>query len=378
MKKKIEDLETPCLIVDKQKLDNNCAKILKRCKDLNIALRPHVKTPKSINIVRIALNNKVGPITVSTLQEAEYFASSGFKDILYAVGIVPSKLRRITKIKEKFNCDISIILDSIDMAKAVVDYSIQNKVYFKILIEIDSGEGRGGIKPTDNKLLEISSIFNLCKYTSLSGVMTHAGHSYNTNNPIELRKIANIERDSVLLASQNLKNVGQSCSIISLGSTPTVVYTSNLDGITEVRCGVYMLWDLAQASKGICKIDDIAITVLASIIGHNYHDNKILVDAGALAMSKDISANQFYPNAGYGVVCEANSAKPYKSLSLSELHQEHGTIKIDHPKLFTNFPIGSLVRILPNHSCLTCAGHQHYNILENNVIVDSWSRTNGW
>ena len=152
----------------------------------------------------------------------------------------------------------------------------------------------------------------------------------------------------------------------------------HLNGITEARSGVYMLWDLSQASKKICSIDDIAISVLASVINHNFEQNKIVIDAGSLALSRDTSANQFMPNAGYGIVCNFNTLLPYHNLCVNELYQEHGIININNKSLFNEFPIGSLIRILPNHSCITCAGFENYYVIENNEILDTWYRTNGW
>ena len=376
--KNLANLETPCLILDKEILKTNCKNVLLKCKELQVNLRPHVKTPKCIEVVKVALNNETGPITVSTLKEAEYFASSKFKDILYAVGIVPSKLSRIAKIQNKFNCVIKIILDSVEVAKAVANYANSNNVNLEILVEIDSGEGRSGIRPNDKKLKEIVSVLKQNNNTHLMGVMTHAGHSYNSNNPKTIKAIANKEKEDILHAANNLKKLGNPCPIVSLGSTPTIFFGSNFDGISEVRCGVYMFWDLAQASRNVCKIEDIAVTVLSSVINHNYQDKRIILDAGALALSKDISANKFMPNAGYGLVCDKNTAIPLTNLNVSEVHQEHGTININNEKWFDYLPIGSLVRIKPNHSCLTCAGHETYNILENNSISGLWRRINGW
>tara|TARA_B100000131_G_scaffold322246_1_gene375547 strand:+ start:2537 stop:3682 length:1146 start_codon:yes stop_codon:yes gene_type:complete len=376
--KNLANLDTPCLILDKEILKTNCKNVLLKCKELQVNLRPHVKTPKCIEVVKVALNNETGPITVSTLKEAEYFASSKFKDILYAVGIVPSKLSRIAKIQNKFNCVIKIILDSVEVAKAVANYANSNNVNLEILVEIDSGEGRSGIRPNDKKLKEIVSVLKQNNNTHLMGVMTHAGHSYNSNNPKTIKAIANKEKEDILHAANNLKKLGNPCPIVSLGSTPTIFFGSNFDGISEVRCGVYMFWDLAQASRNVCKIEDIAVTVLSSVINHNYQDKRIILDAGALALSKDISANKFMPNAGYGLVCDKNTAIPLTNLNVSEVHQEHGTINITNEKWFDYLPIGSLVRIKPNHSCLTCAGHETYNILENNSISGLWRRINGW
>jgi D-serine deaminase-like pyridoxal phosphate-dependent protein len=209
------------------------------------------------------------------------------------------------------------------------------------------------------------------------GVLTHAGHSYSTDNKVEISSIANKERDDALAAVKYFSTLNHNDPILSIGSTPTMLFASHLNNISEVRAGIYMFWDLAQASRGICKIEDIAVTVLASVIGHNHQKKKIIIDAGALALSKDISANRFMPEVGYGLVCDPNSGE-YLGLNISEIHQEHGAIDISNSDWFDNLPIGSLVRVLPNHSCLTCAGHSSYNVLENNMIIDNWRRTNGW
>ena len=373
----LEELNTPCLILDKTLLEKNCSLARKKCVELKTILRPHVKTPKSIEVAKIALDNEVGPITVSTLDEAEYFATSGFKDILYAVCIIPKKLARLDFLQKKHDCVIRIVIDSILVAKAIVDYSNSHSTRFETLIEIDCGEGRSGLYFEDKKVVEISKIFSECNKTNLVGVLTHAGHSYTTDNKVEILSIANKERDDALAAVKYFSNFNHNNPIISIGSTPTMLFASHLNDISEVRAGIYMFWDLAQASRGICEIEDIAVTVLASVIGHNHQKKKIIIDAGALALSKDISANKFMPEVGYGLVCDPNSGE-YLGLNISEIHQEHGAIDISNSDWFDNLPIGSLVRVLPNHSCLTCAGHSSYNVLENNMIIDNWRRTNGW
>ena len=307
---------------------------------------------------------------MSTLQEAEYFANSGFKDILYAVCIIPKKLARLDFLQKKYDCVIRIVIDSNLVAKAIVDYSNSHSTKFETLIEIDCGEGRSGLYVEDKKILEISKIFSECSKKNLVGVLTHAGHSYSTDNKVEISSIANKERDDALAAVKYFSTLNHNNPILSIGSTPTMLFASHLNNISEVRAGIYMFWDLAQASRGICKIEDIAVTVLASVIGHNHQKKKIIIDAGALALSKDISANRFMPEVGYGLVCDPNSGE-HLGLNISEIHQEHGAINISNSDWFDNLPIGSLVRVLPNHSCLTCAGHSSYNILENNMIIES-------
>ena len=376
--KNLENLETPCLILDKSLLEKNCLKVRKKCHELNTTLRPHVKTPKCIEIAKIALDNNIGPITVSTLKEAEYFAQAGFKDILYAVSITAKKISRLNLIQEKFNCIVRIILDSVEVAESLVHFSKLHNAEFEILIEIDCGEGRGGLSAKDKNIKEISEVLNNCNETRLVGILTHAGHSYASNDQNEISSIAKKEREEVLLAAKNVLKFNQDPPIISIGSTPTLLFSSELNQISEIRAGIYMFWDLAQASRGVCKVEDIAVTVLASVISHNYEKKKIIIDAGALALSKDTSANKYMPEAGFGLVCNPDTGVPFLDLNIAEIHQEHGAINIKDKGWFDILPIGSLVRIMPNHSCLTCAGFETYNILENNIINGSWNRINGW
>ena len=374
----LEELDTPCLILDKSLLEKNCFKARKKCFELNTILRPHVKTPKSIEIAKIALDNQEGPITVSTLNEAEYFASAGFKDILYAVCIIPKKLKRLNFIQQKYSCMIRMVIDSVFVAQEILNYSKLHNANFEILIEIDCGEGRSGLFHQDQKIRDISRVFAENDQTNLIGVLTHAGHSYSTKDKNEILSISNIERAEALASIKNFSNFNKMSPVISVGSTPTMFLASNLDGISEIRAGIYMFWDLAQASRGICKIEEIAISVLASVIGHNHQRKRIIIDAGSLALSKDVSANNFMKEAGYGLVCNPDTGIPFDGLNVSEVHQEHGSIDLESTDWFENFPIGSLVRILPNHACLTCAAHEKYNVLENEQITESWSRTNGW
>jgi D-serine deaminase-like pyridoxal phosphate-dependent protein len=374
----LEELDTPCLILDKSLLEKNCFKARKKCLELNTILRPHVKTPKSIEVAKIALDNQEGPITVSTLNEAEYFASAGFKDILYAVCIIPKKLKRLNFIQQKYSCMIRMVIDSVFVAQEILNYSKLHNANFEILIEIDCGEGRSGLFHQDQKIRDISRVFAENDQTNLIGVLTHAGHSYSTKDKNEILSISNIERAEALASIKNFSNFNKMSPVISVGSTPTMFLASNLDGISEIRAGIYMFWDLAQASRGICKIEEIAISVLASVIGHNHQRKRIIIDAGSLALSKDVSANNFMKEAGYGLVCNPDTGIPFDGLNVSEVHQEHGSIDLESTDWFENFPIGSLVRILPNHACLTCAAHEKYNVLENEQITESWSRTNGW
>lgn len=374
----LTSLDTPCLLLDRAKLERNAERMLARCRDLGVALRPHVKTPKSLHIALICHGGDVGPITAATLREAAHFAEHGYRDILYATAIVPAKLPRLAAIQAKTGANVSVVLDSLAVARDLAAFAREAATRLDVLIEIDCGEHRSGITVDDPALLDIAAELRTTTRVKLAGVMTHAGHSYGTNDITAVRELAGHERDTALAAAGRLRQAGHPSPVVSVGSTPTILHADHLEGVTEARCGVYALWDLAQASRGMCSIDDIAATVLATVIGHNRQGRCLIIDAGALALSKDIGANRFMPAAGYGLVCDAATGAPLSPLAITNVHQEHGTIDVKDANWFDRIPIGALVRILPNHTCITGAAYDAYNVVEGDRVVDTWGRINGW
>jgi len=272
-------LETPALLLDRAKLDRNLARMSERIAGLGAKLRPHVKTAKSIEVVQRAVkpagHEKSGGITVSTLKEAEHFFTAGYRDILYAVGIAPNKLDHVAALRAR-GCDLKIILDSVEAARAVAAQNAK----LPALIEIDSDGHRAGVKPGDARLVEIGRTLG----GNLLGVMTHAGGSYDCKTIDDIRGYARRERDEAVRCAEQLRAAGFKCDVVSVGSTPTATYAESLQGVTEVRVGVYMFFDLFMAGLGVCQLDDIALSVLTSVIGHQPEKGWIITDAGWMAM----------------------------------------------------------------------------------------------
>jgi D-serine deaminase-like pyridoxal phosphate-dependent protein len=369
-------LETPRLVLDPDRLEKNCAAMRARCNALGVALRPHLKTAKSVDVARIATGG-AGGITVSTLKEAEHFASAGYRDILYAATIVPTKLAHAARIMD-LGCDLTLVADSPEVIAAASDFASQRKITLSFLIEIDCGEHRSGLPAGSPEIVALARAINAAPGLRLRGVMTHAGHSYGPSNPADVVPIAAAERDAAVNAANAIRAVGLPCDIVSIGSTPTVLYADHLRGVTEVRAGIYMLWDLAQLSRKVCRIEDIAVSVLASVIGHNGAGRSLILDAGALALSKDIGANKYLPDAGYGYVCDVRRTQRLGKLSVDVVHQEHGTVAVDDGTWFERLPVGSLVRVLPNHACITCAAYDAFDVVRGETVVGRFPRVNGW
>ena len=374
----LESLETPCLLLDRAVMEDNARRFLDIAKRHGVTLRPHLKTAKSIEVARRVTDGAAGaPITVSTLAEAEYFAGAGFKDILYAVGLAPNKLARAVRIMLEYGTSLKLVTDNVTLAETAAAHAEGEGVDLEFLIEIDCGDRRAGLPPESEDLLVVAQRLGTCPRISLRGVMTHAGQSYGTKDPEEIARIAEDERAAVVRAAERLRAAGHAVDMVSLGSTPTVAFAKDLTGVTEVRCGVHVFFDLDQLGRGVCKPEDLALSVLASVIGHNRAAGTVLIDAGGLALSKDQGANQFLPDAGYGYVCDADG-KRLEGLSVVGVSQEHGRVAVPDPAWYDRLPVGSLLRVLPNHACFTAAAYPAYQVLEDGEPKAVWTRVNGW
>lgn len=379
---KLADLPTPSLVLDRVRLARNAARMRARAADLNVSLRPHLKTAKSAEVARVAHGGKAGPITVSTLAEAEYFAARGFTDILYAVGIVPGKLDRAAGLMAR-GVDLKIVTDEPGTARAIIDRGRALGAKFRAIIEIDTGGERAGVAPDSPELLELGAV--LGPAGMLAGVMAHAGHSYHCESISEIEEIAEAERAGVARAAERLRQAGYLVNIVSVGSTPTALHAKHLAGVTEMRPGVYVFFDLFQVGLGMCSPEDVAVGVLASVTGHRVARKQLLLDAGGLALSKDIGANEHVEGAGYGFLRKPGAALPARPLAVLDVHQEHGIagapkgLDAIEPFPYAEYPIGAKVMVMPNHVCMTSAMYDRYHVIDgSDEIVAVWDRVNGW
>jgi D-serine deaminase-like pyridoxal phosphate-dependent protein len=373
------DLTTPSLLLDETKMTRNIDRLADHAKALGVSLRPHLKTAKSVDVARRLLAGGDGPATVSTLAEADVFFAAGICDILYAVGIAPQKLPRVLALRAS-GCDLSVILDNVVQAEEVAKASRDAGDPVPVLIEIDSDGHRGGLRPDDPNLINIGRILREGG-AELRGVMTHAGESYTVVGKEAHAKFSEIERAAAVDAAKALRAADLPCPVVSVGSTPTAHAVRDLTGVTELRAGVYVFFDLVMAGIGVCQKEDIALSVLTTVIGHQTDRGWTMVDAGWMAMSQDRGTASQAVGQGYGVVCdEAGTILP--NLILSSANQEHGIItrRSGATTSMPDLPVGTRLRILPNHACATAAQHSHFTVIpaEHDCALIEWPRFGGW
>ena len=374
---RLADLPTPCLVLDRRILQRNLDIMARAVSRHGVMLRPHMKTAKSIDVARLALatsssraGGEGGSITVSTLAEAEYFVGHGITDVLYAVCITPQKLDQVAKLNAT-GANVMVVTDDSETATAISEHAMPPRT----LIEIDCGEGRSGVLPDDPALLDIA--FRLGNV--MNGVMTHAGQSYGGRTAGDMSRFAETERAAAVRAAERLSVAGHTTPIVSVGSSPTALYAGSLAGVTEVRAGVYMFGDLFQAEIGTHSPDDIAVTVLASVIGRRPAQHRIVIDAGGLALSKDHSTEATPHDFGFGLVLDITGRRGYGQAIVRRAYQEHGVVELDPNQPPPNLAVGAKVRVAPNHTCMTAAAHDRYFVIDgSDTVVAIWPRVNGW
>lgn len=375
---KLSELDTPSLLIDKVKLFENIDACQRRAHELKVNWRPHVKTHKCAPIAAMQVQGMFGGITVSTIKEAEYmFDEEGIVDIIYAVGIAPHKLPRIALLNKR-GADVKIILDNLASAMAVSEFCRSQNVRIGVLLEIDCDGHRSGLKPQDPLLVTVAKA--LTDGAVFKGVLTHAGDSYFACSREQLESCADNEVRQITLAADMLKAAGYPCEIVSVGSTPTFAAVKNASGVTEYRSGVGVFHDLVMAGINVCQVKDIALSVLVSVIGHQAEKGWIITDGGWMAMSRDRGTAVQTVDWGYGLVCD-ETGKPLEGLWMKSTNQEHGIIcrrdgSAINPE---DYPIGTRLRILPNHACPTAAAFDKYFVVDEcNNVQTIWPRINNW
>ena len=371
----LHNIKTPSLVLDVERVRRNAERMSERIKGLGAALRPHVKTHKCVEVARIQTEGHAGGITVSTLAEARGFAAHGFKDITYAVPIEPGKFNEAIELSvlcERF----ALITDDMRIPPRLDDAARLAGVTLDVFLKVDCGYHRCGVEPDQPEALKIPRRIDAAKNLRFAGILTHAGHSYHARTHEELLSLARHERDLMTEFAARLRSEGIEVPVVSVGSTPTATHVDHLEGVDEARPGNYIFFDAFQATLGSCAFEDCALTVLAAVVHRDRTRRKVVLDAGAIALSKDRGPVELDSSCGYGRVLDLEGTET--GLRVGSLSQEHGEVLVEDERLLEALHVGARVRVLANHSCLAAAQHTHYHVLEGSRIVDRWEIQQGW
>ncbi len=367
----VGDLPTPALLLDRDALERNLAAMAAKARALGVALRPHAKTHKCPEIGRLQLAAGARGITVATLAEAAAFADAGFDDVTWAFPLVLARLEEVVALARRITFRVTV--ESAAALEALGAAARRSGVEVHAWLEVDSGHHRSGVDPEAPAALDLARRLAEARGVVFDGLLTHAGQSYHARSRAERAAVAERERAAMVAFAGRLERSGVRVRGVSVGSTPALSAVRSLEGVTEVRPGNYAFYDYMQLAAGVCAGDDCAVTVLTSVVSHQAGADHVVVDAGALALSKDPGPDDPALRRGFGPVLRGLAGHELeRALAVRGMSQEHGMVGGERAEEVARLAVGDRLRILPNHSCLTVAMFDEYQVVRGEEVVDRW------
>lgn len=343
------DLQTPCLVVDRDVLEGNLVAMADRARDLGLALRPHAKTHKCLEIARRQVALGATGLTVATVGEAEVFADVGFTDlfIAYPVWAAGARRRRLCALAERVALRVGA-----DSAEGVeVLARALGGTEAEVVVEVDSGQHRTGVAP--ERAGQVAAAAHRCGL-GVTGVFTFPGHSYE---PGRREQAAADEARALREADVALHQAGLGAGLRSGGSTPTAALVAQ-GTLNEMRPGVYAFNDTQQVELGAAEWDDVALIAAATVVSR--HDRDIVLDAGSKVLGADRPA----------WVTGGGRLPDHPDARIDALSEHHATVRFAEDASLPE--LGSLVRVAPNHVCAAVNLADVLVITAGGAVVDQW------
>ena len=380
----IDDLPTPCVLVERKRLEQNLRRMQERADANGVRLRPHAKTHKSPAMAQRQREMGARGLTVATVREAETFVRSGFNDIRIAYTLAGrDALRRVVALSAE--ADVSFCVDTREGAEGASVVFSEAGRRADVLIEIDTGHHRTGVSWESDAAVALARHVERLPGVRLIGLLTHAGHAYHGPDEGEpaaaaLRRHAVEERDRMLAVASRVASAGALPEALdqpfelSIGSTPTMAAfeNSSRDGlqITEIRPGNYVYCDAMQVALGSAAWEDCALSVLSTVVSkHRDRDGgeRVFLDAGKKVLTSDTGSG----TTGYGTILyNAATMTPLPHAELTGLSEEHGWVRV---RGGSTLQVGDRVRIVPNHACVVVATQSSLYLVEGEEVVDTIS-----
>jgi len=344
-----DELDTPAMIVDLELLEGNIRKMADFFRDKEAKLRPHTKTHKCPEIAHKQLGAGARGITCAKLGEAEVMAENGIKDILVANEIVGRrKIERLLKLDDI--CDVIIAMDNASNAKMISDMALGNGKCVDVVLEIDVGMGRCGVRPGGEALSFARKVSGM-KGLAMKGIMGYEGHAVMIQDFEERRRECMRALKQLMDTKSAIEGEGIRVEVVSAGGTGTYNVTGSYPGVTEVQAGSYATMDARY--RGIVPDFDCAIGILTSVISHPTSDRAI-VDAGMKSATTEF---------GLPIV------KGMKGVEVMKLNEEHGILRLGEG---TKLSLGDKIELTPTHGCTTINLHDRMYALRNGTVESVW------
>ena len=335
MPQELASVETPALVVDLDRLDRNLSRASEYAARHGLALRPHVKTHKSPFVAAAQLRLGARGLTCATPREAEVM-SEVCEDVLVAYPPVgPQRARRLAALPSSVR--LTVALDSEDAATEMARAARDAKREVGVYVELDLGMHRVGTATVDGAVA-------LARHVSESEGLTFEGIAFYPGHVRESMQDQTAKLEALDLslsrALERFHEAGLPPRVVSGGSTPTLWRTHEVPSVTEMRPGTYVFNDRSTVATGACGVDDCALTVLATVVSTAV-PGQAVIDAG----SKSLGREPMGDDEGFGQLLD----RP--DVLVSRMSEEHGVLDLSRSSWRPS--IGEVVRVIPNHVCIS-------------------------
>ncbi len=351
----LDALDTPVLIVDLDRLDANIARWAAFAREAGVKLRPHGKTHKCVEIARRQIEAGAVGLTLAKIGEAEVMARAGVGDLFLAYEVIGSpKLPRLIALARQVRVRVGV--DSAEGAEPLARAALAAGITLDVLIEVDSGLGRCGVRP-GRELVALAQALARMKGLRIAGIFTYRGY-----RP-DLEAAGREEGEIMVTEADRLRRAGIEIEEISVGSTPTGRSAGRVSGVTEIRPGTYVFNDAMQVRWGSATPDECALAVLTRVISRPSRDVAVL-DAGSKALTAERGP---YSSRGdsHGVI------RNYPDCQIDRLWEEHGRVQLTDEA--RRLRVGDLVEVIPAHVCPTVNLAERLVCTRQGRVVDTWA-----
>jgi D-serine deaminase-like pyridoxal phosphate-dependent protein len=332
-----EELDTPTLLIDLDRLDRNIDDMAEQAAVRGVALRPHMKTHKLVEVARRQLCAGAIGLTTAKLAEAEAMAAAGFDDLFVCYPLIgPEKLRRLRRLAREVR--VSTVVDSREGARALAAAMAGEERPLDVLIKLDAGMHRIGVAPADAP--ELAAEVSRHRSLHLRGVCVHEGSVYAEPDPERRAAIARAQVRQLVSTARELERAGHEIEVVSAGATPAAAASLSVEGITEFRPGNYVFYDATQVALGVVGPERCAQTVLTTVVSR--HGDRAVIDAGSKALTLDRGGHGTSLVEGHGIV----RGRP--GITVRALSEEHGWLALEPGE---ELQIGERLELIANHAC---------------------------
>lgn len=355
MSHSFKHIETPALLLDVDQVEKNINDIAKFAKEAGVNVRPHIKTHKSIKLGQKQIDAGAVGLTVAKVGEAEVMVQGGIKDILIAYPLsLKSKLDRVKKLQNEAH--ITVAVDSIEQANLLAEqFSVETPL--NVWIKVNSGLNRVGVEPNEEVVL-LAKYIKTLKSLSLDGIFTHAGQSYAATSIEEVKQIAEREAHAVVHSANLCEEADIQIKHRSVGSTPTFRFAGMIDGVTEIRPGNAIFYDMVQVGLGVATKEQCALKVLTTVVSNK--KDRAVIDAGSKTLALDQGAHGNASIQGHGYI------EQYPDLIVERLSEEHGVIPKNNNE---SLQLNEQLTIIPNHACTVVNLFDNYIMYQGKEII---------